>query len=96
MKYKKYDDMADLAEDIGLPRSYAAISKLKTQMTIEILKLIKEKNITHQEIADRSGIPRSAVTGILSGSLQKVTVDRLLRIAEALGKKVQFTWEDAA
>jgi hypothetical protein len=28
---------------------------------------------------------RSAVTGILSGSLQKITIDRILRLVEAVG-----------
>jgi hypothetical protein len=32
-----------------------------------------------------SRVPRSAVTGILSGSLQKVTIDRVLRLLEAAG-----------
>ena len=33
----------------------------------------------------RSRIPRSAVTGILSGSLQKVTIDRVLKLVAAVG-----------
>jgi predicted XRE-type DNA-binding protein len=39
---------------------------------------------THAEIAEKSGLPRSAVTGILSGSLQKVTIDRVLKLVEAV------------
>jgi predicted transcriptional regulator len=41
--------------------------------------------LTHAEIAKRSGLVRSAVTGILSGSLQKVTLGRILRLIEGVG-----------
>ena len=41
--------------------------------------------MTHSELSTRSKIARSAVTGILSGSMQKVTLDRLLKLVEAAG-----------
>jgi predicted RNase H-like HicB family nuclease len=41
--------------------------------------------LTHADLAERSGLPRTAVTGILSGSLQKVMIDRVLRLVEAAG-----------
>jgi predicted XRE-type DNA-binding protein len=44
----------------------------------------------------RSGLPRSAVTGILSGSLQKVTIDRVLRLVEAAGLTVNVRVQAAA
>jgi predicted XRE-type DNA-binding protein len=36
-------------------------------------------------LAERAGLSRSTVTGILAGSLQKVTIDRLLRLVDAAG-----------
>jgi len=41
-------------------------------------------------------LPRSAVTGILSGSLQRVTVDRILRLVEAAGLKAEIRVRRAA
>ncbi|NJR43984.1 hypothetical protein HC761_00455, partial [bacterium] len=41
------------------------------------------------ELAARSHLPRSAVTGILSGSLQKVTIDRVLRLVEAARRRAR-------
>lgn len=48
---------------------------IKAQLITAILKRIEKEGITHNDIAERSGLPRSAVTGILSGSLQKGTID---------------------
>jgi predicted XRE-type DNA-binding protein len=42
------------------------------------------------ERARAHGLPRSAVTGILSGSLQKVTIDRVLRLVEAAGLEAEI------
>jgi len=39
---------------------------------------------------------RSAVTGILSGSLQKVTIDRVLRLVEATGLEADIRVRHAA
>jgi hypothetical protein len=40
--------------------------------------------------------PRTAVTGILSGSLQKVTIDRILRLVGAAGLEAEIRVRRAA
>jgi plasmid maintenance system antidote protein VapI len=50
-----------------------------------VTKETKAQKLTHAELARRSKLPRSAVTGILSGSLQRVTIDRILKLVEAVG-----------
>lgn len=52
--------------------------------------------MTHAELAKRSGLPRSAVTGILSGSLQEVTIDRVLRLVDAAGLQAESKIRRAA
>ena len=58
---------------------------LKAQLIAAIVREVDRLDITHEKLAARSGLARSAVTGILSGSLQRVTIDRLLRLLEAAG-----------
>ena len=58
---------------------------IKAQLITAVLQAIQVKKMTHLELAKRSKLPRSAVTGILSGSLQKVTIDRVLKLIEAVG-----------
>ena len=88
MKSKRYEDMKDIAKDLGLDPKMGELAQLKADLTKEIIKTIENKELTHQEVAELSGAPRSAVTGIVNGSLQKVTVDRLMRILLSLGNKV--------
>jgi predicted XRE-type DNA-binding protein len=96
MKSKTYKNAKELAKGLGLSEQDGALADLKANMTKEIIKLIMKKGITHQELANLSGVPRSAVTGIISGSLQKVTIDRLVRILNSLGKTVDFKLKKAA
>jgi predicted XRE-type DNA-binding protein len=99
MKMKKYSGlkgMMEMAKDLGLPPEYALISHLKTKIKIQIFNIIKKEGLTHQEVADMTGIPRSAITGIINGSLQRVSLDRLIRILVGLGKTVDFKIKDVA
>jgi predicted XRE-type DNA-binding protein len=57
----------------------------KSKFMEAVMKVVNKQGVTHAELAARSGLPRSAVTGILSGSLQKVTLDRILKLVEAAG-----------
>ena len=74
---------AELAKKLGISQSRGMEAVIKAQLITAVLKNAKKEGLTHEELAKRSGLPRSAVTGILSGSLQKVTIDRVLKLLEA-------------
>ena len=75
----------DLARKLGLPTSRGVEAVLKAQLIAAVMKEAEEQELTHVQLAKKSKLPRSAVTGILSGSLQKVTLDRILKLVEAVG-----------
>jgi predicted XRE-type DNA-binding protein len=86
---RKKTSPARLAKQLGIPKSRALEATLKAQLIAAVARQIDRRRLTHAELAARSGLPRSAVTGILSGSLQKVTVDRVLRLVEAAGLEAE-------
>ena len=87
---------ASLAKPLAIPKSRALEAMLKAQLIAAVVREIGRRGITHTELATRSGLPRSAVTGILSGSLQKVTIDRVLRLVEAAGLEAEIRIRRAA
>lgn len=93
---KRFKNSKELALALGLTEKDALVAELKASLIIEIARVIEAKKFTHQELADLSGVPRSAITGIVNGSLQKVTIDRLLRLLYALGRNVEFKIKNAA
>lgn len=87
---------ADLAKKLKISKSRGLEAVLKADLIDAILKASKSADMTHAEIAKKSGLPRSAVTGILAGSLQKVTLDRILRLVEAVGLTAELRVKKAA
>ncbi len=73
----------DLSKMLRVSSARGMESVMKAQLISAVLKAVEKQGLTHAELAKRSGLPRGAVTGILSGSLQKVTIDRVLRLVEA-------------
>ncbi len=69
---------------------------LKAQLIAAVVREVGRRGLTHVELATRSALPRSAVTRILSGSLQKVTIDRVLRLVEAAGLEADVRVRRAA
>lgn len=82
---KKKTTGAELSKMLGVSRARGMEAAMKAHLIAAVLEVVAVTGLTHAEIAKRANLPRSAVTGILSGSLQKVTIDRVLRLVEAVG-----------
>ncbi len=85
-----------LAGMLSIPKSRGLEAVVKARLIAAVLREVDRRGLTHARLAERSGLPRSAVTGILSGSLQKVTIDRLLRLVEAVGLQADIRVRRAA
>jgi len=82
---KRKTSSARLSKMLGISPARGMEAIIKAELISAVLSAVEKEHVTHAELAKRSGLPRSAVTGILSGSLQKVTIDRVLRLIEAVG-----------
>ena len=87
---------AGLAKQLNISKGRALEAVVKARLITAILREVERHKMTHADLAQRSGLPRSAVTGILSGSLQKVTVDRVLRLVDAAGLEAEVRVRRAA
>jgi predicted XRE-type DNA-binding protein len=87
---KRYKNTKELALALGLSEERGQLAELKSKLTKQITRTLETQGLTHQELSILSGIPRSAITGIINGSLQKVTIDRLVRILFSLGYTVEM------
>jgi predicted XRE-type DNA-binding protein len=93
---KNVSDGKKIAELLNIPVSRGMEAVIKAQLILGIVNAVKKNELTHQDLAKRSGLPRSAVTGILSGSLQKITIDRVLKLVEAVGLVAEVKLRKAA
>ena len=86
----------DLAKQLNISKARGLEAVMKARLISAVLKEAERRNLTHAQLAKASGLPRSAVTGILSGSLQKITIDRVLRLVEAAGLEADVKVRRAA
>lgn len=63
--------------------------RVKNQILTSYIKLRKEKGITQQEIADRTGIKRTNVARIESGK-NAPTIEVLVKLAAALDMELEI------
>lgn len=63
-------------------------------MGYKIRECRKEKKMSQCELAEKSGVSRTVISGLECGSITTTTTDTLLKIARALNKKVAdiFFW----
>lgn len=73
--------------DLGLPNPEERA--LKSQLAIQIRRLIEEKNWTQAQAAEVIGLDQPKVSLLLGGRLAGFSVDRLLTIINRLGHNVE-------
>ncbi len=96
MKKKTAKNAFELSEMLGLNTSDAIEAELKSSLMLKIRKEIKKQNLTHQEVSDLSGIGRTVITGIVNCSIQRITIDRLVKVLSSLGIRAELKFKKAA
>ena len=70
---------------------------LQDKVFLERLRALKDKSgMSAKEIADKSGIPESTVTRILSGKTPNPTIISVMDIIKAMGGKASDVFDDNA
>jgi len=87
---------AAISRMLGVSKARGMEAVIKADLIAAVTKSIDRLGLTHADVAERAGLARSAVTGILSGSLQRVTIDRVLRLVEAVGLEAEVRVRPAA
>ena len=96
MKKRTYNNIEDLGKDLGLSKEQITIAKMKTQLKKKIRSTISKKDLTITEVSVMSGLSRTVVSGIVNGSLQSVSIERLIKLGNALELKINLTVKEAA
>jgi len=57
-------------------------------LNFKLREMRKEENLTQEELAEKSGVSRVTISQIESGQTNCVKTDTLVKLADALNKKV--------
>jgi predicted XRE-type DNA-binding protein len=99
MKRKiKSDDMVhgtgDVFADLGF--ADAPIMRLKSRVAGEITRSLDARKLTVRAGAEETGVTAADLSRIRNADLDRFTLDRLVRIAERLGCRVEIKVRTAA
>lgn len=86
MKTKKDAKTLDeLGSLLGLHDAEVGKLRIRLELVNGIRNVITKNNLTHLEAANICGVGRTVITAVINGNLNKISTDRLIDIAQALG-----------
>ena len=81
----------ELAGALGLSGAAAKEWQVQYVLLKRLKEIVRQRKITHADIAKRAGTSRTRVTAILNDDLQHVSSDLLIRILASLGYRVRVS-----
>ena len=96
MKKLKYEEFASVWDAIADTPEEAANLSLRSELINEIDAIIKQNGWTQAVAAKRCGVTQPRINDLLRGRIARFSLDALVNIASALGRKVRVRLDTAA
>jgi predicted XRE-type DNA-binding protein len=93
LEIEEFDNVWDALADT--PEEAANLS-LRSELMIKIETIVKEGGWTQAEAAKRCGVTQPRINDLLRGRIARFSLDALVNIASALGRRVTVSLDDAA
>jgi len=87
---------AGLARALGLTPVDGAEIELRSDLNSKIVDVVREKGLTHAQVARLARTSRTRVTAIMNRNTKDVSTDLLLRVLYALGYTAKVKFQKAA
>ena len=84
-----WDALADTPEE-------AANLRVRSALMRQIAEIVERSGWTQAEAAERCGVTQPRINDLLRGRISRFSLDALVNIAAALGRKITVKVEDAA
>lgn len=81
---------AELGHVLGLSPAETAEMEFRSDLTVNLAKIIQSGRMTHEQIASRAGTSRTRVTAIANGNTDGISTDVLIRVLSATGYRAEI------
>lgn len=82
-------------EDLGFERGEAANMLMRADLMLELDRYIREEGLSQRQAADFFGVHQPRINDLMNGRIEKFSVDVLLNMLQATGKRVRIAVEEA-
>jgi predicted XRE-type DNA-binding protein len=96
MKKLEYEEFANVWDAIADTPEEAANLTVRSDLMMKIEEIVKESGWTQAEAAKHCGVTQPRINDLLRGRISRFSLDALVNIASALGRKVTISLGDAA
>ena len=96
MKKAKRQVFANVWDALADSPAEAANLELRSGLMIRIEKIVRENGWTQADAAKRCGVTQPRMNDLLRGRISRFSLDALVNIASALGRRVRMSLDDAA
>jgi predicted XRE-type DNA-binding protein len=96
MKKLEYEEFANVWDALEDTPEEAANLSLRSDLMMKIEMIIEENGWTQAEAAKRCGVTQPRINDLLRGRISRFSLDALVNIASALGRKVTVSLDEAA
>lgn len=96
MKKAKKQVFANVWDAIADSPAEAANLEVRYQLMERISGIVKQNGWTQAEAAERCGVSQPRMNDLLRGRIARFSLDALVNIASALGRRVRVILEDTA
>jgi predicted XRE-type DNA-binding protein len=94
-KEPKYQEFASVWDALADTPEEAANLTARSDLMIQIAELVKKNGWTQMEAAKQCGVTQPRINDLLRGRIARFSLDALVNIATALGRKVRIEIEAA-
>jgi predicted XRE-type DNA-binding protein len=81
--------------DIGLEPTEAITYRLRSNLMIEVRRVIREKKLTQEQAANLFGVTQPRISDLVRGQIIKFSIDGLVEMLGKAGVEVTATFENA-
>jgi predicted XRE-type DNA-binding protein len=78
-------------KDLGFDASEAENLRLRSQLMIELERLIHDSRLTQNEAAELLGIQQSRVSDLVRGKIHRFSIDTLVNLLGKAGRSVEIS-----
>src|SRR2546423_8014930 len=86
----------ELAEALGLRPADGLEIELRSDLNNKIIQVVREKGLTHAQVASLARTSRSRITAMLNRNTFNISTDLMLRVLASLGVRAKLKFRDAA
>ena len=95
MSRKKIESYASVWDALADTPEQAANLRTRAELMHQIAAIVKDSGWTQTEAADRCGVTQPRISDLLRGRVSRFSLDALVNIATAIGRRVHVVLEAA-